>query len=297
MRLVTRADLDGLACAVVLTRCETIDSIELVQPQDIADRRVSVGPDDVLTNLPYHPACGLWFDNHLLTDARSTPPAGFRGRYAQAPSAARVVYDHYLPAHPELACYETLLAETDRLDSAQLTLQDVVSPEGYVLLGLTLDARSGLGSLREYFLRLLPAVRERPLAEVLALPEVRERASALREQDQAFRETALAHSRLDGDVVVTDFRSLQALPVGNRFLVFTLFPQASVAVRVQRQDDGQVSISAGRSIFNRTCRANLGVLLSLYGGGGHAGAAACVVPAALADARVAEIVASLKRNA
>ena len=146
MRLVTRADLDGLTCAVLLTRCERIDSIELVQPQDVSDRRLEIGPNDVLTNLPYHPACGLWFDNHLLTDARSTPPAGFRGRYAQAASAARVVYEHYLPTHPELACHETLLAETDRLDSAQLTLQDVVSPEGYVLLGFTLDARSGLGS-------------------------------------------------------------------------------------------------------------------------------------------------------
>ncbi|MGE5125233.1 MAG: exopolyphosphatase, partial [Betaproteobacteria bacterium] len=184
----------------------------------------------------------------------------------------------------------------DRLDSAQLSLHDVVSPEGYVLLGFSLDALSGLGCPREYFLRLLPAVRDLPLAEVLALPEVRERVSALRERDQAFRETALAHSRLDGEVVVTDFRPLPVLPVGNRFLVFTLFPQASVALRVQRLDDGKVSISAGRSIFNRTCRANLGVLLSLHGGGGHPGAAACVVPAAQADAHVAEIVAALKRN-
>ena len=192
--------------------------------------------------------------------------------------------------------HETLLAETDRLDSAQLTLQDVVSPEGYVLLGFTLDGRSGLGSQREYFQLLLPAVRDRPLAEVLALPEVRERVSVLRERDQAFRETALAHSRLDGEVVVTDFRPLPVLPVGNRFLVFTLFPQASVALRLQRLDDGKVSISAGRSIFNRACRANLGVLLSLHGGGGHPGAAACVVPAAQADTHVAEIVAALKRN-
>lgn len=297
MRLVTRADLDGLACAVLLTSCETIDSIELVHPQDVADRKVAIGPDDVLTNLPYHPGCGLWFDNHLLTDARSVPPAGFRGRYAQAQSAARVVYEHYLPAHPALARYEALLAETDRLDSAQLTLQDVVSPDGYVLLGFTLDARTGLGSRDEYFRLLLPAVRDQPLDCVLALPEVRRRAAALQAQDHAFRETARACSRLDGNVVVTDFRSLDELPVGNRFLVFTLFPEANVAVRVQAAPErGNVAISAGRSIFNRSCRANLGVLLSLHGGGGHPGAAACVVPAPRADDTVAAIVATLKRN-
>ena len=37
----------------------------------------------------------------------------------------------------------------------------------------------------------------------------------------------------------------------------------------------KVAVSAGRSIFNRTSRANLGVLLSVHGGGGHPGAAAC----------------------
>ena len=239
----------------------------------------------------------MWFDNHLLTDARSVPPADFKGRYAQAPSAARVVYDHYAAAHPELACYETLLAETDRLDSAQLTLQDVVAPEGYVLLGFTLDGRTGLGSLHDYFRRLLPSVRDLPGEQVLALPEVRQRVTRMREADHAFRETALAHSRLDGNVIVTDFRSESSLPVGNRFLIYTLFPRANVSLRLQcGEAPGTVSVSAGRSIFDRSCRSNLGVLLSLYGGGGHPGAAACVLSTQRADAAIGEIVAALKRN-
>jgi len=297
MRLVTRADLDGLACAVLLTQCEKIDALELVQPQDVTDRHVSIGPDDVLTNLPYHPACGLWFDNHLLTDARSVPPSGFRGRYGQAPSAARVVYEYYLPAHPGLARHEPLLAETDRLDSAQLTMQDVVAPAGYVLLGFTLDPRTGFSSLHEYFRLLLPAVRDQPLECVLELPEVRERVATMREQDQAFRETARACSRVLGNVVVSDFRAQASLPVGNRFLIFTLFSEANVAVRVQRaRDAGRTAISAGRSIFDRSCRANLGVLLSLHGGGGHPGAAACVVPNERADETLDAIVTALRRN-
>jgi hypothetical protein len=297
VRLVTRPDLDGLTCAVLLSRCETIDSVELVQPQDVTDRRVAIGPADVLANLPYHPSCGMWFDNHLLTDPKAMPPTGFRGRYGKAPSAARLVYEHYVPGRPDLARYETLLAETDRLDSAQLTLEDVVAPSGYILVGLTLDARTGLGGPREYFDLLLPAVRERPMEEVVALPEVRERAARIRQQDQAFREAVLAHSRVDANVVVTDFRPLDAIPVGNRFLVFTLFPRATVAVRVQWGAGRQkVAVSTGRSIFNRTSRANLGVLMSLYGGGGHAGAGACTLPPETADARIVDIVSTLKRN-
>lgn len=297
MRLVTRADLDGLTCAVLLSECERIDSVELVHPQDVADRRFPVGADDVLANLPYHPSCGMWFDNHLLTDPRAMPPTGFRGRYGRAPSAARLVFEHYLPGRPALARHEALVAETDRLDSARLTLEDVLAPSGYVLVGLTLDPRSGLPPAREYFDLLLAAVRERPVEEVVALPEVRERAARLREQDHAFREALLACSRADANVVVTDFRPLDPVPVGNRFLVFTLFPEANVGVRAQWEPGrGKVAVSGGRSIFNRTSRANLGVLMSLYGGGGHAGAGACVLPAATADAQIAEIVQALKRS-
>jgi hypothetical protein len=297
MRLVTRPDLDGLTCAVLLSRCERIESVELVHPQDITDRRVAIGPGDILANLPYHPSCGKWFDNHLLTDPKAMPPTGFVGRYGKAPSASRLVYEHYAPAHPELARYEGLLAETDRLDSAQLSMPDVVAPSGYVLVGLTLDPRTGLGSPREYFDLLLPALRDRTVDEVVALPEVRERAARMREQDHAFREAALAHSSVDANVILTDFRPLDPIPVGNRFLVFTLFPQANVAVRVQWGPGREkVAVSTGRSIFNRTSRANLGVLMSLYGGGGHAGAGACLLPASTADARIAEIVATLKRN-
>jgi len=35
--------------------------------------------------------------------------------------------------------------ETDRLDSADLTPDDVLTPKGYVKLGFTIDGRSGLG--------------------------------------------------------------------------------------------------------------------------------------------------------
>ena len=100
VRLVTRPDLDGLTCAVLLSHCETIDSVELVHPQDVTDRRVSIAPSDILANLPYHPSCGMWFDNHLLTDPKAMPATSFRGRYGKAPSAARLVYEHYAPAHP-----------------------------------------------------------------------------------------------------------------------------------------------------------------------------------------------------
>lgn len=290
--------MDGLTCAVILSQCEAVESFEFVHPQQIRDRQVEVGQNDILANVPYHPDCGMWFDNHLLTDAVSTPPEGFRGKYGQAPSAARLVYEHYLLSHPDLKRYEELVKQTDRLDSAQLELDDVLSPDGYMLLGFTLDPKSGLDGVQDYFLDLLPALKEKAIEDVLALPSVQERGRQLKEQDRRFREVAVGHSRLDDGVVVTDFRSVSPLPVGNRFLIYTVYPEATVSVRVQAgRAPGTTSVSVGRSIFNRTSRANIGILMSLYGGGGQPGAGACVLPDAKADSQIDEIIAALKRNA
>ncbi len=297
MRLVTRGDLDGLTCAVIITSCEQIDEIMLVHPQDITDKRLAITDDDILANLPYQSGCGKWFDHHLLTESNEPPPEKFEGRYGLAPSAARMVYEHYLPGHPEITKYELLLEETDRLDSAQLNLDDVLDPKHYILLGYTLDPRTGLGAFREYFLKLVDWLKTRPVGDVMREPEVQERVQRIREEDARFRELTLAHSRLDGNVVFTDFRGLSPVPVGNRFLVYTLFPQANISLRVHWGPSREhVAAAVGHSIFNRTSRTNVGETMSKCGGGGHKGAGTCLLPAEQAERLIAEMIAAMKRD-
>jgi hypothetical protein len=298
MRLVTRADLDGLTSAVLITSAESIDEIALIHPQDVTDKRVAITDRDILANLPYAPGCGKWFDHHLLTASNELPPETFVGRYGLAPSAARNVYDYYLPEHPDLARFETLVAETDRLDAAQLTREDVLTPAGYILVGLTLDPRSGLGAYQDYFHLLLRELREgRPVDEILALPEVAARATQMREQDGRFREATLAHSHVEGNVIVTDFRGCDPLPVGNRFLVYTLFPAANISLRVHRGPRPEtLAVAVGHSIFNRTSHTNVGNLMSRYGGGGHRGAGTCLIPAARAEELLAEMVTTMRKD-
>jgi hypothetical protein len=296
MRLVTRGDLDGLTCAVFITSCEEIEEIQLAHPQDITADRLHIGEDDILANLPYHPGCGKWFDHHLLTESSERPPERFDGRYGIAPSAARMVYEYYIGDHPELQRYERLLAETDRLDSAQLGIEDVLDPQGYILLGFTMDPRTGLGAYQDYFGKLVGWLKERPIEEILEDLAVQERVECIRENDDTFRDLTQRHSRLEGNVVISDFRHVTSSPVGNRFLVYTLFPQANVSVRVAWGPTREhVACSVGHSIFNRTSRASVGDLMARYGGGGHRGAGTCLLPADTADAQIAEIVAALRQ--
>ncbi|HEY5908702.1 MAG TPA: exopolyphosphatase, partial [Vicinamibacteria bacterium] len=241
--------------------------------------------------------CGKWFDHHLLTESNERPPERFEGRYGLAPSAARVVFEYYIEKNPFLKKYETFVAETDRLDAAQLTLDDVLDPQGYILLGYTLDPRTGLGAYQDYFKKLVQWLHNKPVEEIMELPEVHERVQRMREQDQAFRRATQENSRLDGNVVVTDFRKVSPLPVGNRFLVYTLFPQANISLRVHWGPTREhVSVAVGHSIFNRTSRTSVGNLMSHYGGGGHKGAGHCLLPTAQAEEKVAEMIATMKKD-
>ena len=298
MRLVTRGDLDGLTSAVILTSVETIDDVLLVHPQDITDRRVRITSDDVLANLPYEPNCGMWFDHHLQTDSNEQPPAQFKGNYGLAPSAARLVFDYYRESHPAISEFERLVDETDRLDSAKLEPVDVTHPTDYILLGYTIDNRSGLGAdFRNYFMTVMEALKEMTIKDVLKHPIVRERVDRLHKETEEFREVLNAHTRLEGNVIITDLRDLDSLPAGNRFLVYTLFPRGNVSVRIHWGPRKQTVIAAvGHNIFNRTCKTSIGDLMSHYGGGGHRGAGTCMIPIEDAEEALDEIVATLKRN-
>ena len=273
MRLVTRGDLDGLTCATLVSLNAEVDAVTLIHPQDITEGKFDVGPDDILANLPYHPACAMWFDHHMHTATPAAPPADFEGAFGPAPSAARLVYEYY-GGEAAMPAYAELVRETDRLDSADLTPDDVVDPRRWIQLGFTIDGRTGLGSFESYFLLLLDMlVRQKPVEEILQHPEVARRCRVMAGSDAEFQEALRQHSRMDGNVVATDFRGLDRVPVGNRFLVYALYPSANVSLRIHWGPNREYPMLVlGHSIFNRTCRTNVGELAARYGGGGHRGA-------------------------
>ncbi len=300
MRLVTRADMDGLTSAVIVTLKEPIDEIVLVHPQDITDKRVPIRGDDILANVPYHPDAGLWFDHHLLTESNEKPPANFKGRHRIAPSAARLVYEYYLekfPNDPQLLRLSKLVDETDRLDAAQLTPDDVDNPRDYILLGYTIDSRTGLGAFKDYFNKLVEWLKTMSIDEVLQQLEVKERVERIRREQDEFKRLLQRNSFQLSNVVVTDLRDVDRLPAGNRFLIYTLFPDTNVSLRVHWGPAHHSVIAAvGHSIFNRTCKTSVGDLMSRYGGGGHQGAGTCVLPLEKAADAIDEILFELQAN-
>ena len=132
MRLLTRSDFDGLACAVLLVEAGIVDSFEFTHPKDLQDGLVEVFKTDVLANVPYVPGCGLWFDHHSSERERLAlmDKFEFEGESRIAPSCARVIYDYYGGAERfEKFDANGMMTAVDRCDSGQLGLGDI-APQG-----------------------------------------------------------------------------------------------------------------------------------------------------------------------
>ncbi len=293
MRIVTRPDFDGIVCATLLHEVEKISSPTLwVQPSDMQKGLVHIESTDIIANLPYHEGCGLWFDHHV-TNQPETPK---KGAFRVAPSAARVIYEYYKGRFRNN--HEVLIRQTDDIDSANLTLDQTLYPERYphVLLSMTIIGHD----LEEipYWEHLIRLLGHSPAEKIIMDPKVAVRCRETEKRNIVFKDLLLRHTRLQGHVTVTDFRSIQPPPEGNRFLVYSLFPEASVSVKIRYSDPerSNITVSVGKSILNDTCNVNIGKMLSRFDGGGHAGAGACTFPASESNRRIPEIIKILQEN-
>lgn len=302
-RLVTRSDFDGLVCAVLLRQLDLIDDVLFVHPKDVQDGLVEVGPGDILTNLPYAPAAHLVFDHHHSEELRTGGTADNHVIIASAPSAARVVFDHY--GGPERFPHVSygLMRAVDQADSAQYELDDVLHPQGWTLLNFLMDSRTGLGRFRDFrisnyalMMQLIDWCTEhQDVEEILALPDVAERAELYRAQETLFVEQLRRVTTVHGDVAVVDLREEDVIHAGNRFMVYALFPQARVSVHVMWGKGRQNTVLAiGKSILDRTSPVDVGAVALSYGGGGHQAAGTCQVAHAESERVLAEVVHAVR---
>jgi len=239
----------------------------------------------------------MWFDHHVTEEEKSRNAGQFRGKFAVAPSTARVIYDFYKQKKAEFDKFQELLAATDKLDSGQLTQEEITVPKGWILLGLTLDPRTGLGpEFRKYFRWLVEYVKEVAIDKILAHREVAKRCERVLKEQAEFKQFLSKHTAKDGNVILTDLRGVKGVPVGNRFLVYTLFPECNVEMRIFAGLGDTTVVAVGKSIFNRTCQVNVGELCARLGGGGHANAATCQLAPEIAEKAIAEIKETLKAN-
>ncbi|MGM0521399.1 MAG: exopolyphosphatase [Pseudomonadota bacterium] len=303
-RLVTRSDFDGLVCGALLKHLDLIDDITFVHPKDMQDGKIEITERDITTNLPYVPGCHLAFDHHLSETVRNTERADNHVIDPDAPSAARVVFDYYGGHDAFPARWDDMMEAVDKGDSAQFNKEEILNPQGWVLLNFIMDARTGLGRFREFrisnyqlMMKLIDYCREHTIEEILALDDVRERVELYRDHEDKAKEQIKRCAKVHGNLVVLDLRDEETIYATNRFVVYALYPECNISIHVMWGLKQQNTVFAiGKSILNRTSNTNVGELCLEYGGGGHLNAGTCQIDNDKAKSTLEEIVARISAD-
>ena len=283
-RLVTRSDFDGLVCAVLLNKLDLIDDIKFVHPKDMQDGKVDITGKDITTNLPYLEAAHLVFDHHLSETLRNEK-ADNHIIDADAPSAARVVYDYYGGSDKFPSTWTAMMEAVDKGDSAQFSESEILNPQGWDLMNFLMDARTGLGRFHDFnvsnyqlMMDLIDHCREMSIDDILKLDDVDERVQLFREHEAKAKEQIKRCSKVHGNLVVLDLRDEEIIYAVNRFMIYALFPDSNISIHVMWGLKQQNTVFAiGKSIINRSSNTNIGELCLSYGGGGHMNAGTCQV--------------------
>ncbi|KJU82404.1 exopolyphosphatase-like protein [Candidatus Magnetobacterium bavaricum] len=296
-RLVTRSDFDGLVCAVLLKELDMIDDIKFVHPKDMQDGKVDINNRDITTNLPYVEGVYIAFDHHLSETIR----VGKHDNHIihpEAPSAARVVYEHFGGKARFKDTSDDMMAAVDKGDAARLSLDEILYPKGWVLLNYLMDARTGLGRFREFrisnynlMMDLIAYCKNHTIEEILALPDVKERVELFFKYDELFKDQIKRCSTVHNNLVVLNLLNEETIYPGNRFVIYALFPQCNISIHVlwglKKQN---IVYAVGKSIVDRSSKTDIGPLMLKYGGGGHANAGTCQIEVDKADAVLAELI-------
>jgi nanoRNase/pAp phosphatase (c-di-AMP/oligoRNAs hydrolase) len=302
-RLVTRSDFDGLICAVLLKEMDLIDEIKFVHPKDMQDEIVDITENDITTNLPYVKGVHLAFDHHLSESIRNAK-ADNHIIEPDAPSAARVVYNYYGGADRFPEHWNEMMEAVDKGDSAQFNKNEILNPDGWVLLNFLMDARTGLGRFRDFtvsnyqlMMDLIDYCKDHSIDDILKLPDVQERVKLFREHEQAAKEQITRCTKVYGNLAVLDLRDEDPIYAVNRFMIYALYPECNISIHMMWGVKKQNTVFAiGKSILNRTSNTNVGELCLKYDGGGHLNAGTCQVSNDDAEKVLQELIAKINAD-
>jgi len=283
-RLVTRSDMDGLVCAVILKQLNLIDEIKFVHPKDMQDGTITITENDIITNLPYVAKAHLVFDHHESESIRN----GEADNYViipDAPSAARVVYDYYSKDNDLSMIREDMMVAVDKADAAQFSKEDILNPQGWDLLSFLMDSRTGLGRFREFrisnyalMMDLIDYCHDHGIEDIMQLPDVKERVDLFNRYAVEFKDQLQRCSTIHKNLVVLDLRDEETIFPGNRFMIYAMFPQTNISIHVLWGFQKQNTVFAtGKSILDRSSKTNVGELMLKNGGGGHSAAGTCQI--------------------
>ena len=302
-KLLTRADLDGIMSATLLKKFGMVDDIEFCHPKDMQDGKIEVTDNNIITNLPYNENAHFVFDHHFSEDVRAYNRKSNHIINPVAKSATRVIYEYFGGADKFPKEWGDMLDSVDKADSGNVTEEEIKNPKGWLMLNYLLDPRTGLGrydskfrlknfDFMRYVIDLIQSTSD--IQEILDAPDVKARVDFYMVEQEKFIEQLKRCSTVKDKVVIVNYKDEDEIHVGNRFMVYTLFPQCNVSIhKIMSKDKTKTVFAVGKSVINRTSQLNVAELMAEHGGGGHRNAGTCQVLHSEADKVLENIIENL----
>jgi len=307
-RIVTHSDFDGIVSAAICSLATGCGRVIFTGPNSIARAEVSVGPSDIVCDLPYPLDCGMWFDHHPGNlDAirlRGIDPAGIPGRFEAKPSCARVVLEYF--SDKGLDPPEHMAATVDEADMIDSFDYRSVAEWREETPGKLVDMsiKSDFADFREqtrFLERLTGMVSDMPLAEIASDQEVASRIESYRAGEERMikligESASFLEQDTDHELVIMDFTHHRRKPRVIRNLAYMLYPGALGALTINslfqrgtKTNDISITASLSMNMTGRDHGKDMGeIMRSLDIGDGHAGAAAGTVHCSSKDQMLRE---------
>ncbi len=292
--LYTRSNFDGLVCAALLKEVGIIDKIQFVHPKDIQDGKVQLDNNVITASLPYTEGVYMAFDHHSSEAVRTREVKNNYIIEPAAPSSARIIYEYFggdgkFP--PNL--YE-LMEAVDIADCSNYSTEDILNPKDWVLLNYLMDPRTGLGRYKRYRIsnyslmeKLVDLCANKSIQEIMEDPDVKERIDIYFLEQESFIEQIKRCTKVEDNIAILDVRGEDVVHIGNRFMLYALFPNCNISIHAFWGKQKQNTVLAvGKSVVNRSCSIDIGAMLYQYSGGGHVNAGTCQISNDKADATI-----------
>lgn len=300
--LYTRSNFDGLVCAALLKEIGLIDDVKFVHPKDVQDGKIQLTENDITASLPYSSGVYMAFDHHSSEAVRTKDVKENYIIEPAAPSSARIIYEYFGGEDRFSSHLYDLMEAVDKADCTNFSKEDVLEPQGWVFLNYLMDPRTGLGRFRHFnisnynlMMKLVDLCSQKSITEIMEDPDIRERVDLYYKEQENFKEQIKRCTRVDGNIAILDVRNEEVIHVGNRFMVYALFPECNISVHIFNGKQNQNTVFAvGKSIVNRSCPIDVGAMMYEYAGGGHMNAGTCQVDNDKAAETLDSIIAKIK---
>ena len=296
--LYTRSNFDGLVCAALLKEIGLVEEIMFVHPKDVQDGKIQLSKNDITASLPYTDGVYMAFDHHSSETIRTKEIKENYIIEPAAPSSARIVYEYFGGENRFSSNLHDLMDAVDKADCTNFTEEDITNPQGWVLLNYLMDPRTGLGRFKNFrisnyslMLKLVDMCSQMTIDNILKDADIQERINLYFEEQDKFKEQIRRCTKVENKIAILDVRNEDIIHVGNRFMVYALFPECNMSIHVLNGKQNQNTVLAvGKSIINTECNIDIGALMYEYGGGGHMNAGTCQIDNNIADDTIKNLI-------